>query len=115
MSASEADRFIAELLSNQELAKKLTDLGSDPAAAYAEVQAQGFDVTPEELRDATLELAGQYMNEDELEAIAGGINELAMGVGAGVGGAVAGGIVLAGGSLGLATAVAITGSAAAAA
>jgi len=111
MSASEADRFIAELLSNQELAKKLTDLGSDPAAAYAEVQAQGFDVTPEELRDATLEFAGQYMDEDELEAIAGGLSAGAtagIAVGAAATGAVAGGI-------GVGVAIAVTGSAAAAA
>lgn len=111
MSTTEADRFIADLQTNEALAQQLTDLSSDPEAAYKTVQEQGYDVTPDELRDAALEFAGQYMNEDQLEAVAGGLSDGAVAgiaVGAAATGAAAGGIAVG-------VAIAVTGSCAAAA
>lgn len=111
MSTLEADRFIDDLQANEAMAKELTDLSNDPAKAYARVQELGYDVTPDELRDAALEFSGQYFDEAQLDAIAGGLSAGAtagIAVGAAATGAVAGGIAVG-------VAIAVTGSCAAAA
>lgn len=111
MSVAEADRFIADLQADEALAKHLTDLSNDPAAAYTLVQEKGYDVTPDELRDAALEFSGQFMSEDQLELVAGGLSAGAtagIAVGAAATGAVAGGVAVG-------VAIAVTGSCAAAA
>lgn len=111
MSVAEADRFIADLKADQALAQELTDLGSDPDAAYARVRELGYDVSPDELRDAAMEFVGEYVDEEQLAQIAGGLSAGAT-AGIAVGTAAVGAV---GGGIAVGVAIAVTGSCAAAA
>jgi len=94
MSAAEADRFIARLNADTEFAARLDVLKDNPEALYNVVVAEGFDATPEEIRSAFMEEMSQYLDEAQLEAIAGGLSSEA--IGAIAGGAVAATAITAG-------------------
>jgi predicted ribosomally synthesized peptide with nif11-like leader len=83
MSAAEADRFISRLGSDPEFAATLEGLKDDPDALYAVVVAEGFDATPEEIRSAFLEEMSQYLDEEQLAAVAGGLSTVEIGAIAG--------------------------------
>ena len=72
MSQQQADAFIARVQEDPEFAERLSALKDDPAAAQALVAAEGFDATPDEIREAFLEAFGAEMSEEQLAAIAGG-------------------------------------------
>ncbi len=72
MSQQQADAFIARVQEDPEFAERLSALKDDPAAAHALVVAEGFDATPDEIREAVLETFGAELSEDQLAAIAGG-------------------------------------------
>jgi len=74
MSAAEATRFVQHVESDEALAERLTALSNDPADVHALVLAEGFDCTPDEIKDAFLEAHGDKLTAEQLEAIAGGIN-----------------------------------------
>jgi predicted ribosomally synthesized peptide with nif11-like leader len=72
MSQQQAEAFIARVQEDPEFAERLTALKDDPAAAQALVVAEGFDATPDEIREAFLETFGAELSEEQLAAIAGG-------------------------------------------
>jgi hypothetical protein len=113
MSASEADRFIADLKSSPEQFDGLQQLAKDGHAdqAYAKVRAMGYDATVDELGDAFMEYISEELGEEELARVAGGISDGAV-IGAAVGGAAAAGV---GAGVVIATVVVVTSSAAGAA
>lgn len=94
MSAAEADRFLAHLTADPALAATLDALKEDPEALYALVVAEGFDATPEEIRSAFIEEMSEYLDEEQLAAVAGGLS--AENIGAIAGGAVAATAITAG-------------------
>jgi len=90
MSQQQAEAFIARVQEDPEFAERLSALKDDPAAAHALVVAEGFDATPEEIREAFLEAFGAELSEEQLAAIAGGLSTgeaVGIVVGGGVGGA----------------------------
>ncbi len=74
MSQQQAEAFIARVQEDPEFAERLSALKDDPAAAQALVAAEGFDATPEEIREAFLETFGAELTEEQLAAIAGGMS-----------------------------------------
>ena len=73
MSQQQAEAFIARVQEDPEFADRLAALKDDPAAAQALVAAEGFDATPDEVREAFLEAFGAELSEEQLAAIAGGV------------------------------------------
>ena len=77
MSVQQAEAFIAQVQKDPDFADRLAALKDDPKAVQALVAAEGFDATPEEIRDAFLEAFGSELSEEQLAAIAGGgLNDL---------------------------------------
>ena len=77
MSIQQAEAFVARVQEDPDFADRLTALKADPTAVHALVVAEGFDATPEEIRDAFLEAFGSELSEEQLAAIAGGgLNDL---------------------------------------
>ena len=74
MSAQQAEAFIARVQEDPDFAERLAALKDDPAAVQALVAAEGFDATPEEIREAFLETFGSELSEEQLAAIAGGLS-----------------------------------------
>ena len=79
MSVQQAEAFIAQVQKDPDFADRLAALKDDPKAVQALVAAEGFDATPEEIRDAFLEAFGSELSEEQLAAIAGGLNDLTEG------------------------------------
>jgi predicted ribosomally synthesized peptide with nif11-like leader len=75
MSAQQAEAFIARVQEDPDFAERLAALKDDPTAAQALVAAEGFDATPEELRDAALEAFGSELTEEQIAAIVGGASD----------------------------------------
>jgi predicted ribosomally synthesized peptide with nif11-like leader len=73
MSQQQADAFIARVQEDPEFAERLAALKDDPTAAHALVVAEGFDATPDEIREAFLEAFGAELSEEQLAAVAGGV------------------------------------------
>ena len=73
MSQQQAEAFITRVQEDPEFAERLSALKGDPTAAHALVVAEGFDATPEEIREAVLETFGAELTEEQLAAIAGGL------------------------------------------
>lgn len=72
MSRQQAEAFVARVQEDPEFAERLAALKDDPATAQALVAAEGFDATPDEIREAFLEAFGAELSEEQLAAIAGG-------------------------------------------
>ncbi len=89
MSTQQAEAFLARVQSDEDFAAKLGELRDNPAAVQALIAAEGFDTTPEEIKDVVLETMGGELTEDQLASIAGGVStEVAAGISLAVAGAV---------------------------
>ena len=95
MTMQQAEAFVARVQEDSEFADRLAALKDNPAAAQALIAGEGFDATPDEIREAFMEAFGTELSEEQLAAIAGGLTtEQANGVIIG-GGVVAGAAVAA--------------------
>jgi predicted ribosomally synthesized peptide with nif11-like leader len=74
MSVEQAEAFMDRVESDEAFAAELESLKDDQAAVQAAVVAAGFDATPEEIRDAFSDRFGDQLTEEQLAAIAGGID-----------------------------------------
>jgi len=74
MTMQQAEAFIARVQEDSEFADRLAALKDDPAAAQALVAGEGFDATPDEVREAFVEAFGAELSEEQLAAIAGGVS-----------------------------------------
>ena len=72
MSVQQAEAFVARVQQDPDFADRLVALREDPAAVQALVAAEGFDATPEEIREVFLETFAGELSEEQLAAIAGG-------------------------------------------
>ena len=79
MSIQQAEAFVARVQEDPDFAERLTALKDDPTAVQALVVSEGFDATPEEIREVFLEAFGSELSEEQLAAIAGGLNDLTEG------------------------------------
>ena len=87
MSVEQAEAFMNRVESDEAFAAELDSLKDDQAAVQAAVVAAGFDATPDEIRDAFVDRFGDELTEEQLAAIAGGldVNDPALIVGITVG------------------------------
>ena len=87
MSVEQAEAFMDRVESDEAFATELESLKDDQAAVQAAVVAAGFDATPDEIRDAFVDRFGDELTEEQLAAIAGGldVNDPALIVGITVG------------------------------
>ena len=74
MSVEQAEAFINRVESDEAFAAELESLKDDQAAVQAAIVAAGFDATPDEIRDAFVDRFGDQLTEEQLAAIAGGID-----------------------------------------
>ena len=75
MSVEQAEAFMNRVESDEAFAAELESLKDDQAAVQAAVVAAGFDATPDEIRDVFVDRFGDQLTEEELAAIAGGVDE----------------------------------------
>jgi predicted ribosomally synthesized peptide with nif11-like leader len=75
MSIQQAEAFMARVQEDPAFADRLYALHEDPTAVQELIVAEGFDVTPEEVREAFLEAFGSELSEEQLAAISGGYRE----------------------------------------
>lgn len=80
MSTTGADAFIQRLTTDSDFADRIYALREDPVAVQSFVAESGFDAAPEEIRDAMLEQFGSELSEDQLAAIAGGMDSFGIAV-----------------------------------
>ena len=85
MSVEQAEAFMNRVESDEAFAAELESLKDDQAAVQAAVVAAGFDATPDEIRDAFVDRFGDELTEEQLAAIAGGLDDPALIVGITVG------------------------------
>lgn len=74
MSVEQAEAFLVRVQSDDDFAAKLGELREDPAAVQAFIAAEGFDATPDEIKDVVLESFGDQLSEEQLASIAGGLS-----------------------------------------
>jgi predicted ribosomally synthesized peptide with nif11-like leader len=98
MSASQADAFIQRLSTDEAFAAQIDAVKNSPEQVQAIVAGAGFDATPEEIREAWLASLGEYLTEEQLAEISGGVwesSEIAYAAVAGTVSVVAVGVIVA--------------------
>ena len=73
MSHTDAVRFLDAVEADEAFAQQLEALRDTPDQVLDAVRARGFDVDPDEVREAFLERYGADLTEEQLAAIAGGL------------------------------------------
>jgi predicted ribosomally synthesized peptide with nif11-like leader len=71
MTSTSAGAALDRIEADDGLAQRLTEAGG-PDGALAVLRAEGFDVTPEEMRDAVLDRYSDQITAEQLDAVAGG-------------------------------------------
>jgi len=74
MSANDVSAFFTRLSTDDAFAEQLAAAKADPAAVQQLIADAGFEVTPEEVRDAFLEHYGDQLTEEQLAVVAGGLS-----------------------------------------
>ena len=74
MSHTDAVRFLDAVETDEAFAQQLEALKDTPDQALDAVRARGFDVDPDEVREAFVERYGADLTEEQLAAIAGGLS-----------------------------------------
>ncbi len=80
MSVEQAEAFMDRVESDEAFAAELESLKADQAAVQAVVVAAGFDATPDEIRDAFADRFGDQLTEEQLAAVAGGLEDWQIGL-----------------------------------
>ena len=75
MSVEQAEAFMDRVGSDEAFAAELDSLKDDQAAVQAAVVAAGFDATPEEIREVFADRFGDELTEEQLAAVAGGLDD----------------------------------------
>jgi len=74
MTIEQAEAFVTRLESDSAFADQLAELKASPEQVMELVRTEGFDATPEEIREVFLEHFGSELSEEQLAAIAGGLS-----------------------------------------
>ena len=74
MSHTDAVRFLDVVETDEAFAQQLETLKDTPDQALEAVRARGFDVDPDDVREAFVERYGADLTEEQLAAIAGGVS-----------------------------------------
>jgi predicted ribosomally synthesized peptide with nif11-like leader len=87
MSTKEADRFIECTSNDKEFQAKIEKIGNDSNAVYELIKSEGFDCTPDEIKDAFLTAYSSELTPEQLKTVTAGLSDkqgLAIGIGGGV-------------------------------
>ncbi len=84
MSAEAAEAAIDRLEIDSDFAERLKSSGGTDAA-IALLGAEGFDVTPQEMRDAVLDRFGDQLTPEQLDQVAAGVDAGVVAAGIGIG------------------------------
>jgi predicted ribosomally synthesized peptide with nif11-like leader len=71
MSTDAANAAIDRIEADEDFADRVRDAGN-PEASLEVLRSEGFDVTREEMRDATLDRFGDQLTLEQLEAVSAG-------------------------------------------
>jgi predicted ribosomally synthesized peptide with nif11-like leader len=74
MTGSTAQALIERMLADEEFAGRIDAVKHDPEAVRALIAEAGYDVTPDEMREAFLEHFGDQLDEEQLALVAGGLS-----------------------------------------
>jgi predicted ribosomally synthesized peptide with nif11-like leader len=74
MSQTDAVAFLEKVETDEEFAKELAALREDPPAVLERIRGEGFDVQPEEVREAFLERYGAELTQEQMDQIAAGVD-----------------------------------------
>jgi len=96
MSETDARAFLTRVSEDAAFAAELTVLKEDQAAVLAKVHRAGFDATQDEIRQAFSERYRDELTMEQLDAVAGGLDEAGITALVSTGAAV-GGVALAAG------------------
>jgi predicted ribosomally synthesized peptide with nif11-like leader len=94
MTLASAQAAIDRMEVDEDFANRVKDAGS-PEASIAMLTAEGFDVTPEDMRDAVIDRFGDQLTQEQLDALVAGADSdkwLLFGISAGVGAAITAGV-----------------------
>ena len=72
MSQEAAVAFLERVETDEKFANELESLTEDPAAVVEKIRAEGFDVQPDEVRQAFLDRYGAELTPEQMEQIAAG-------------------------------------------
>lgn len=72
MSQEAAVAFLERVETDEQFANELESLTEDPDAVVEKIRAEGFDVQPEEVRQAFLDRYGAELTPEQMEQIAAG-------------------------------------------
>ena len=72
---TDAEAFIERTETDEAFAKEIESLGANADAVIAKVQEAGYNVTPDEMREAFLERYGAELTPEQLEAVAAGASQ----------------------------------------
>jgi predicted ribosomally synthesized peptide with nif11-like leader len=75
MTESAAQALIERMLSDEAFAGRIDAVKHDATAVRAIIAEAGYDVTPDEMREAFLEHFGDQLDEEQLALIAGGLTD----------------------------------------
>jgi predicted ribosomally synthesized peptide with nif11-like leader len=73
MTIEAAERAIDRMETDESLAEGVKEAGS-PEAGISLLRAQGFDVSVQDMRDATLDRFGDQLTPEQLDAVAAGMD-----------------------------------------
>jgi predicted ribosomally synthesized peptide with nif11-like leader len=74
MSVEAANAVIDRLETDEDFATRLQDAGG-PEQAVPLLATEGFDVTPQEMRDVTLDRFGDLLTPEQLDQVSAGMSE----------------------------------------
>ena len=74
MTSSAAAAALDRMESDEAFAQRLKEAGG-PEASIELLKSEGFDVTPDDMRDAALDRYGDQMTAEQLDALAAGVDD----------------------------------------
>ena len=75
MSQAQANAFLDRVERDEEFSNKLDSLKEDPPAVLDKIRDEGFDVEPNEVRQAFLDRYGAELTSEQMEQVAAGVTD----------------------------------------